>query len=134
MQTALDLEKHVRGLTAGYNTPTFVCDAPGGGGKRDVHSFEYYDRVTGISVFTAPSVKPGREFLYFDPIDALPNEGRARWANPVEHQKMIDHAITRSRAELSSSADVLGTPTVVSRRHRRHLPVLDAPRIQVDPQ
>ena len=99
LQTALDLEKHVRGLTAGYNTPTFVCDAPGGGGKRDVHSFEYYDRVTGISVFTAPSVKPGREFLYFDPIDALPNEGRARWANPVEHQKMIDHAITRSRAK-----------------------------------
>ena len=46
----------------------------------------------------------------------------------------IDHAITSSRAELSSSADVLGTPTVVSRRHRRHLPVLDAPRIQVDPQ
>jgi lysine 2,3-aminomutase len=99
LQTALDLEKHVRGLTAGYNTPTFVCDAPGGGGKRDVHSFEYYDRVTGISVFTAPSVKPGREFLYFDPIDALPSEGRARWANPVEHQKMIDHAITRSRAK-----------------------------------
>jgi lysine 2,3-aminomutase len=99
LQTALDLEKHVRGLTAGYNTPTFVCDAPGGGGKRDVHSFEYYDRVTGISVFTAPSVKPGREFLYFDPIDALPNEGRARWANPVEHQMMIDHAITRSRAK-----------------------------------
>jgi lysine 2,3-aminomutase len=99
LQTALDLEKHVRGLTAGYNTPTFVCDAPGGGGKRDVHSFEYYDRVTGISVFTAPSVKPGREFLYFDPIDALPSEGRARWANPAEHQKMIDQAITRSRSK-----------------------------------
>ena len=38
IQTALDIEKHVRGATAGYNTPTFVCDAPGGGGKRDVHS------------------------------------------------------------------------------------------------
>ena len=99
LQTALDLEKHVRGLTAGYNTPTFVCDAPGGGGKRDVHSFEYYDRVTGISVFAAPSVKPGREFLYFDPIDALPGEGRARWGNPAEHQKMIDQAITRSRSK-----------------------------------
>ena len=60
LQTALDLEKHVRGYTAGFNTPTFVCDAPGGGGKRDVHSYEHYDRVTGISVYTAPSVKPGR--------------------------------------------------------------------------
>jgi lysine 2,3-aminomutase len=28
------LEKIVRGVTAGFNTPHFVCDAPGGGGKR----------------------------------------------------------------------------------------------------
>ena len=27
------LEKAVRGVTAGFNTPTFVVDAPGGGGK-----------------------------------------------------------------------------------------------------
>jgi lysine 2,3-aminomutase len=99
LQTAIDLEKHVRGSTAGFNTPTFVCDAPGGGGKRDVHSYEYYDRTTGISVFMAPSVKPGRYFTYFDPIDALPDEGRARWANPAQHQKMIDKAIDRARAQ-----------------------------------
>ena len=54
------LEKHVRGATAGFNTPAFVLDAPGGGGKRDVHSPEHYDRATGISVFTSPSVKPGK--------------------------------------------------------------------------
>ena len=39
IQTAIDIEKFVRGSTAGFNTPTFVCDAPGGGGKRDLHSF-----------------------------------------------------------------------------------------------
>lgn len=99
LQTAIDLEKHVRGSTAGFNTPTFVCDAPGGGGKRDVHSYEYYDRENGISVFTAPSVKPGRFFTYFDPVDALPDEGRARWSNPSQHQKMIDKAIDRARAK-----------------------------------
>ena len=98
LQTAIDLEKHLRGSTAGYNTPTFVCDAPGGGGKRDVHSHEYYDRKTGISVFTAPSVKPGKSFIYFDPIDALPDEGREKWADPAEHQKMIDRAKDRARA------------------------------------
>ncbi len=98
LQTAIDLEKHLRGATAGYNTPTFVCDAPGGGGKRDVHSHEFYDRKTGVSVFTAPSVKPGKTFLYFDPIDALPDEGRARWADRAEHQKMIDRAKDRARA------------------------------------
>ena len=99
LQTGLDLEKHVRGSTAGFNTPTFVCDAPGGGGKRDVHSYEYYDRVTGVSVYMAPSVKPGRYFTYFDPIDALPEAGRARWADPSQHQKMIDEAIDRARAK-----------------------------------
>jgi lysine 2,3-aminomutase len=93
--TGLSVEKHVRGSTAGFNTPIFVVDAPGGGGKRDAHSFEVYDRVTGISVFESPSVKPGQRYFYFDPIDQLPPEGRARWADPGEHQKMMDEAIAR---------------------------------------
>ena len=92
LQTSLDLEKDVRGTTAGFNTPTFVVDAPGGGGKRDAWSFEHYDRVTGISVYQAPSVRPGA-FLYFDPIDLLPPEGQARWADPSEHASMIAAAI-----------------------------------------
>jgi len=97
VQTAIDLEKHVRGSTAGFYTPTFVCDAPGGGGKRDVHSYDYYDQTSGISVYSAPSVKPGRFFTYFDPIDALPEKGRAKWSDPRLHQKMIDEAIDRAR-------------------------------------
>ncbi|WP_437299488.1 KamA family radical SAM protein [Sorangium sp. So ce426] len=97
LATGLAIEKHVRGSTAGFNTPTFVVDAPGGGGKRDAHSFEHYDRTTGISVFEAPSVKPGQRYTYFDPIDQLPAEGRARWADPAEHQKMIDEALQASR-------------------------------------
>jgi lysine 2,3-aminomutase len=92
LQTALDLEKNVRGSTAGFNTPTFVVDAPGGGGKRDAWSFEHYDRETGISVYTAPSVRPGA-FLYFDPIDLLPAEGQARWREPSEHDAMIEEAM-----------------------------------------
>ena len=93
LSTALTIEKHVRGSTAGFNTPTFVVDAPGGGGKRDAHSFEHYDRVTGISVFQSPSVKPGHQYLYFDPIHLLPPEGQARWADPAQHQVMIDEAL-----------------------------------------
>jgi lysine 2,3-aminomutase len=93
LQRALDIEKHVRGSTAGFNTPTFVVDAPGGGGKRDAHSYEWYDRTTGVSVYTAPSVKPGKYFLYFDPIDTLAPEQQERWQDPVEQQKMIDDAI-----------------------------------------
>ena len=59
LETALYLEKYVRGATAGFNTPAFVVDTMGGGGKRDVHSFESYDRTTGIAVFTSPAVRPG---------------------------------------------------------------------------
>ncbi len=96
--TAINVEKHTRGSTAGFNTPTFVVDAPGGGGKRDAHSFEHYDRTTGVSVYQAPSVKPGKLFVYFDPIDQLPEEGQKRWADPNEHQTMIDEATEKALA------------------------------------
>jgi lysine 2,3-aminomutase len=98
LQMGLDIERHVRGSTAGFNTPTFVVDAPGGGGKRDAHSFAHYDRVTGISVFEAPSVATGKYYLYFDPIDQIPEEGRARWADPKQHAKMVDEALAAATA------------------------------------
>ncbi len=97
VETALHIEKHVRGSTAGFNTPTFVVDAPGGGGKRDAHSYEYYDRDSGISVYMAPSVKPGEHFLYFDPLDTLSETMRRRWADPREQDVMINLALQRAR-------------------------------------
>ncbi len=97
LQTALDIEKAVRGITAGFHTPTFVVDAPGGGGKRVAHSFEYYDRDSGISVFGAPSVKPGF-FLYFDPVDTLAPAIQERWKSKDEQDKMIESAIAQATA------------------------------------
>ncbi len=95
--TAVELEKQVRGVTAGFNTPTFVVDAPGGGGKRVVHSFEHYNRETGVSVYRSPNVNADAFYLYFDPIDLLPESGRARWANPDEHDAIIAEAIEAAR-------------------------------------
>nr|HEX4312964.1 KamA family radical SAM protein [Kofleriaceae bacterium] len=103
LQTALDIEKAVRGVTAGFHTPTFVVDAPGGGGKRVAHSFEHYDRNTGISVFSAPSVKPGY-FLYFDPVDTLSPEIQARWATAAGQDEMIEAAIAAATAQHEASA------------------------------
>jgi lysine 2,3-aminomutase len=97
VDTALYIEKHVRGSTAGFNTPTFVVDAPGGGGKRDAHSYEYYDRETGISVYQAPSVKPGQWFMYFDPLHQLSTAAQRRWADPNEHEHMINAALTKAK-------------------------------------
>ena len=93
---ALEIERFVRGATAGYNTPTFICDMPGGGGKRDVHSFAYYDRENGIVVYEAPSVKPGRLFVYFDPIHALSPAAQARWSVPELQDRMIAAALERA--------------------------------------
>tara|TARA_R110002012_G_scaffold171359_2_gene336139 strand:+ start:577 stop:1665 length:1089 start_codon:yes stop_codon:yes gene_type:complete len=67
LRVAIDLEKKVRGTTAGYNTPAFVCDVSGGGGKRQVSSFESYCETTGISTWVAPGVKPGQLFYHYDP-------------------------------------------------------------------
>ena len=93
LDTALRLEKHVRGATAGFNTPAFVVDTMGGGGKRDVHSWEHYDRASGIAGFTSPSVKPGVKFLHFDPIATLDEEHQWKWSQPFERQVMIDEAL-----------------------------------------
>lgn len=90
----LRVEKYVRGSTAGFNTPTFVVDTMGGGGKRDGHSYEHYNQETGIAVFTSPSVKPGAKFLYFDPLQSLSESVQARWANERERQIMIDEALS----------------------------------------
>lgn len=97
LQTNIDIEKFIRGSVAGFNSPVFVVDAPGGGGKRVAHSFEHYNTETGVSVFTAPSVKPGQKFLYFDPLHSLTEDMRERWRDPVERRIMVDEALNACR-------------------------------------
>ncbi|GAC1571340.1 MAG: hypothetical protein NVS3B7_01310 [Candidatus Elarobacter sp.] len=104
VQTSIDIEKAVRGTTAGFNTPLFICDAPGGGGKRDIHSFEFYDRANGIAVYSAPGVKPGQSFLYFDPIDTLAPDAQARWAVPAIQDEMIREAVARAGGKVAALA------------------------------
>lgn len=94
----LDLEKNVRGITSGFNTPTFIVDTPGGGGKRDAHSFEYYNPETGIAVYTSPVVRPGQYFFYYDPIDCLEESVQARWQDDVEREKMKEEALALAKA------------------------------------
>lgn len=93
LAAAISLEKAVRGQTAGFNTPAFVLDTMGGGGKRDVHSYEHYDRQTGIAVFTSPAVRPGEFFFYYDPLDALDPLIVQRWSDPAERVAMRQAAL-----------------------------------------
>jgi lysine 2,3-aminomutase len=101
LSAGLAIEKHVRGHTAGFNTPSFVVDTMGGGGKRDAHSYESYNRETGIAVFTSPAVKPGRKFLYFDPIRTLDAEHQWRWEQPAERRAMIAEALGEESGALA---------------------------------
>lgn len=80
---ALDLEKNIRGRISGFNTPLWVVDTAGGGGKRDIHSFESYDKQNGVATYRSPAVKPNESFYYFDPLASLNDQARDRWANPA---------------------------------------------------
>ena len=101
LAAAIYLEKAVRGRTAGFNTPTFVLDTMGGGGKRDVHSYEHYDRQTGIAVFTSPAVRPGELFFYYDPLDALDPQSAQRWSDPAERAAMRQAALEAAPPDVS---------------------------------
>lgn len=70
----VELERQIRGTTAGFMTPSFVVDLPGGGGKRLANSFDSYDRASGIAAFRAPGVKGADQvFEYYDPVWSLPS-------------------------------------------------------------
>ena len=98
--TGIQIEKRLRGTTAGFNTPVFVVDAPGGGGKRDMHSYEHYDRESGISVYTAPSVKKDTFFMYFDPVQKLSPSIQKAWADPKQREEMVQDALSAARTNI----------------------------------
>ena len=96
LATGLDIEKHVRGVTAGFHTPAFVVDTQGGGGTRVIHSYEHYDRENGIAVYASPNLKGDRALFYFDPLDELSPEAQKRWGDPESTEAMLDEAVART--------------------------------------
>ena len=97
VQTSIDIEKEVRGTTAGFNIPLFIVDTMGGGGKRDIHSFEHYNRETGVSVYRAPAVKRDQFFTYLDPLRTLPENVRKDWADPAKREQMLAAAFEEAK-------------------------------------
>ena len=85
------LEREVRGATAGFNTPLFIVDAPGGGGKRDVHSHEYRNDKYGVTGYRSPSVNRERMYFHFDPLRTLSPEAQAEWRQPGGREAIMEH-------------------------------------------
>jgi lysine 2,3-aminomutase len=88
VRDAQHLQHAIMGYLPGFATPRIVCDVPYVG-KRWVHQVESYDHVRGISYWTK-NYRTGieledpealnRRYEYCDPIDTLPPEGQAWWA------------------------------------------------------
>jgi lysine 2,3-aminomutase len=76
-------------------------DAPGGGGKRDAHSYEHYNRETGVSVYTAPMVKPGKFFMYFDPLHSLDESVQKDWHDEAKREEMVQDALSQALAHVN---------------------------------
>jgi lysine 2,3-aminomutase len=84
---AQDLQYALLGYLPGFATPRVVCDVPFVG-KRWVHMAQNYDRTLGISSWTK-NYRTGiefddpdalsREYPYYDPVYALPEEGQEYW-------------------------------------------------------
>ena len=84
---AQQLQHNIMGYLPGFATPRIVCDVPYVG-KRWVHQVHSYDTVKGISYWTKNYLtsiewdKPEnlqKLYEYYDPIDTLPEEGKAFW-------------------------------------------------------
>ncbi len=100
--TAKELSKNIQGATAGFNVPRIVCDAPGGGGKREISSHDFYDPILGISAWTAPRVKPDHVFYYYDPIELLPDEGRAFWNRVRKSPDLLTDVQSEFKSQIPS--------------------------------
>jgi lysine 2,3-aminomutase len=105
LKTAQSLEKQVRGTTTGFNTPLYVVDAPGGGGKRDVHSAEFENAQLGIHGFRAPAIDPSRIYFYLDPLRSLSEAARAAWCGTGAGQIIarLTHSATDSWSQFNAA-------------------------------
>ena len=101
VRVAETLSRRLQGATAGFNTPRVVCDAPGGGGKREISSYTLYDEESGVSAWTSPTAKPGEMFFYYDPIQRLPSGGSGLWLNKAE----ITKRLVKFKAEATAKAE-----------------------------
>jgi len=65
VQTGIDLISKLRGHTTGYAVPTYVIDAPGGGGKVPIQAETLVDYENGKAVVRNWE---GKQYTYVDPV------------------------------------------------------------------
>ncbi len=113
---ARHLQHAMMGYLPGFATPRIVCDVPFVG-KRWVHQAEEYDRERGMSFWQKnyrTSIEAGdesalsRDYVYYDPIDTLPEAGQRWWREQGDALAEHEEAVSRAAASRAASAhDVL---------------------------
>jgi lysine 2,3-aminomutase len=95
LHRAQSIQSEIMGYLPGFATPRVVCDVPGLG-KRWVHQVDSYDRIRGISYWTKNYWTPvdssdaeSAQYVYFDPIPGLPEDGQRYWASRSESSDVI---------------------------------------------
>ncbi len=109
------LQHEIMGYLPGFSTPRIVCDVPFVG-KRWVHQVEQYDRERGISYWRknyrtsiegADTEALSREYVYYDPIDTLPESGRQWWRDAVDHEQVLAAATQRAASSRAAAQSQL---------------------------
>jgi lysine 2,3-aminomutase len=94
------------GWLPGFATPRIVCDVPFVG-KRWVHQVESYDMQRGISYWRKnyrTSIEGGdeaalsRDYVYYDPIDTLPEAGQDWWRSQSDLGPLDEVAAARAKS------------------------------------
>lgn len=113
LHRAQELQHAIMGYLPGFATPRVVCDVPYVG-KRWVHQVDSYDRELGMSFWRKnyrTSIEAedtealSRDYVYYDPIDSLPESGRQWWR--ARGDLDTEHALAMERAAASRAASAL---------------------------
>ncbi len=111
LATAQQLQHAVMGYLPGFATPRIVCDVPLVG-KRWVHQVDSYDTERGMSYWRknyrtsiegSDTSALSRDYVYYDPIDTLPESGQ-RWWRRERDATTMQGALAAAAASRSAAA------------------------------
>lgn len=82
LETCINISKSLTGNFPGFQLPRFIVDLPGGGGKRSVYEYDFYNREYGVYGFKSPIISEDKTYYYCDPLRYLEPDIQKEW-----HQK-----------------------------------------------
>ncbi|MDH5277812.1 MAG: lysine 2,3-aminomutase, partial [Actinomycetota bacterium] len=112
---AQQLQHGIMGYLPGFATPRVTCDVPFVG-KRWVDQVDEYDHILGMS-YWSKNYRTGielddpeathRNYVYYDPIHALPPEGQEWWRGQGYHPGQVPEADSAAAAASRASSAAL---------------------------